>query len=224
MRPVEHVVTGGHNGMAYPRLVAERDSQHAWLVDTLLREAGPIETLFYVWDAPVTFPDASRRYPHRWMRSGYHGEFGAVFFYDDTAAPEGDWAWLALNPEPLQDAPTIFFDAPTPVIFPPVAVMPLGRLREVILEWCATGARPIGVRWMAINDQQWDLDQQGTVIHSYPGPQQTMHYLVGDQVVREYGWGTDRTAPDQAQEVTGSTLADHRTGRTNFGTAGPEES
>jgi hypothetical protein len=45
-----------------------------------------------------------------------------------------DWAWIALNLAPLADAPSIFYDIPTPVIFPPVAVMPLDDLREVILE------------------------------------------------------------------------------------------
>jgi hypothetical protein len=94
-------------------------------------------------------------------------------------------------------------------------------MREVILEWCATGQRPGAVKWLAVNEQQWDLDGDGNVVHSYPGLRQTVHYVVRDQVVREYGWGTDRSAPTPA-EGNGA-KSDHRTGRTQFGTVGPDE-
>lgn len=221
----DRIVTAGHNGMSYPRLVADHVNQHGWLVDALLQEQDAMETRFYVWDKPVMFPDPQRTWPSRWMRIGYHNGFGAALFADESGAPDADWAWLGLAAEPLAEAPTIFYDAPTPVIFPPASVMPLATLRAVILEWCATGQRPGSVRWVAVNEQQWDLDHDGSMIHTYPGQRQTMHYLTGrGEVIREYGWGTDRTAPEPDAPERELTWADHRTGRTAFGTAGPEVS
>lgn len=217
----DRIVTAGHNGMSYPRLVADHVNQHGWLVDALLQEQGPMETWFYVWDRPVTFPDPNRSWPSRWMRIGYHNGLGAAFFADESGARGADWAWVALAAEPLTDAPTIFYDAPTPVIFPPAAVMPLTEVREIILEWCATDQRPGSVKWLTVNSQVWDLDDNGNVLPEPSRPRRTMHYLTGrGQLIREYGWGTDRTAPEPAEPEL--TYADHRTGRTRFGTVGPD--
>lgn len=217
----QRIVTGRHNGSVFPTLVAQEDSEHEGLVDALLRENEPAETRFHVWDGPLSFPRPHPR-PRRWLRVGYHNGFGAAFFHDDTTPPDDDWAWIALNPEPLADAPTIFYDLPTPVIFPPDSVMPLDRLRSVILEWCATGLRPASIKWQAVNSQTWDLDESGRVIANPPRPRRTMHTFIRGEVVREYGWGTDRTAPPKAADGDpAESMADHRTGRTHFGTVGP---
>jgi hypothetical protein len=121
----DRIVTAGHNGISYPRLVANHVNQHGWMVDALLGEQGPMETWFHVWDEPVTIPDPHRTWPPRWMRIGYHDGHGAAFFADESDASGAEWAWIALAAEPLSDVPTIFYDADTPVIFPPAAVMPL---------------------------------------------------------------------------------------------------
>jgi immunity protein Imm1 of predicted polymorphic toxin system len=214
------IVTAGYNGMAYPLLVARYSSQHRWLVDTLLREEGPHETWFYVSDEPVVGENGP--WPRRWMSTGHHRGFGAAFFHDDAVPRGADWAWVAVNPEPLADAPTIFHDDSTPVIFPPVAVMSLERLQEVILEWCETGMRPTGVDWLAVNSQSWDLDERGNVLSEPARPRRTMHTVIRGTVVRRYGWGTDRVAPEQVDEPD-PTWADHRTGRSAFGLVGPDE-
>ena len=216
MTAAEHVVTAAHDGSFSPRLIAGHVNEHEWLVDALLREDGPTGAWFYVSDRVV---QDDGPFPRRWLRVGYHNGYGAAFFHDDSTAPDEDWAWIALNPEPLADAPSIFYDLPTPVIFPPAAVMPLGRLREVVLEWCATGERPACVKWLAVNDQMWDLDQGGNVIHSPSGTRRrTIHTVIRNQVVRMSGWGTDRSAPDEIDgDIDKSGLLDHRTGRTAFG-------
>lgn len=217
------IVTGRHNGSVFPWLVADHVNQHQWLVDVLLQDDDHAETLFYVWRKPVVLLDPHKEWPAEWMRIGHHHGFGAAFFHDDSTPPDDDWAWIAVNPKPMADAPTIFYDVPTPVIFPPVAVMPLDRLREVVLEWCRTGLRPTCVEWLTINSQVWDLDEDGNVLREPSRPRRTMHYLTGrGQLVREYGWGTDRTAPEATESESELTFADHRTGRTAFGTAGPE--
>jgi hypothetical protein len=219
------VVTGSHNGWSYPWLVADHVNQHAWLVDVLLGEDGPHETLFYVWHKPVVMLDSHKEWPKAWMRIGYHNGYGAAFFHDDSTPPDEDWAWIAVSPDPVDDPPTIFYDTPTPVIFPPAAVMTLASLREVILQWCRTGERPTNVDWLTVNSQDWDLDEAGTVLPEPSRPRRTRHYLTGrgKLVVREYGWGTDRTAPEPAEPQPELTYADHRTGRTAFGTAGPDD-
>ncbi|MDQ3576864.1 MAG: Imm1 family immunity protein, partial [Actinomycetota bacterium] len=155
------IVTGHHNGSVFPYLVADDENEHEWLVDALLREDDPAETWFHVWDGSITFPGPKEKRPRRWLRIGYHNGHGAAFFHDDTTSVGEDWAWIAVSAEPMTDAPSIFYDLPTPVIFPPVAVMPLERLRELILEWCRTGERPHCVRWQAVNSQVWDLDERG---------------------------------------------------------------
>jgi hypothetical protein len=145
------VVNANHNGMAYPIITARHINQTAWLVDTLLGEHGHTETWFTI-----------EGQPKRWMRTGYHGEYGAALFVDETAAPD-DWAWAALNPEPLHEPPTIYYDQPGGTIFPPASVVPLVRLRTVILEWVRTGQRPTSVDWMPVNGLVWELTQDGGV-------------------------------------------------------------
>ncbi|SDD92866.1 Imm1 family immunity protein [Actinokineospora iranica] len=189
----DRLVIGHHNGSVFPHLVADDENEHAWLVDALLREDNPTETWFHVWGGPATFPGPQGKRPRRWLRIGYHGGYGAAFFHDDLTPPGDDWAWIALNPDPLADAPSIFYDLPTPVIFPPVAVLPLDQLRDVILDWCRTGERPAGVRWLAVNSQVWDLDEHGEVVPDPARPRRTIHTVIGNQVVREHGWGTGRT-------------------------------
>lgn len=120
------------------------------------------ETYFHVGDDP-----------RRFLRTGSDREVGAALFYDDPREPgqaqeivTGDWAWVALNPEPLAHAPTIYYDQPTPVIFPRRAVLPLDRLRAVVLEWTDTGRRPTCVDWLAVNSLSWELDETGEVLDS----------------------------------------------------------
>lgn len=145
------VVNANHNGMAYPVITARHVNQTAWLVDALLREQGPTETWYTI-----------EGQPQRWMRTGYHGDHGAALFVDETAAP-GDWAWAALNPEPLTEPPTIYYDQPGGTTFPPACVMSLARLRAVILEWVRTGNRPTSVAWLPINALVWELTEDGRV-------------------------------------------------------------
>lgn len=220
MEASTRIVTGHHNGASYPWLVADHVNQHGWLVDALLREEGPFETSFYVWHKPVALLEPHIEWPSAWLRIGYHNGFGAAFFHDDSTPPGTDWAWIALNPDPMPDAPSIFYDLPTPVIFPPVAVMPLDCLREVILEWCRTGLRPASVEWLTVNSQIWDLAEDGAVLPEPARPRQTLHSVIRGEVIREYGWGTDHIAPQPAEPDRELTWADHRTGRTAFGTAG----
>ncbi|GAB3443631.1 hypothetical protein GCM10027436_30790 [Actinophytocola sediminis] len=145
----QFVVNANHNGMAYPVITARHVNQTAWLVDILLREQGATETWFTI-----------EGQPKRWLRTGYHGEYGAALFVDEAAAPD-DWAWSALNPEPLTDPPAIYYDQDGETIFPPVCVLPLTRLRAVILEWVRTGQRPTSVDWMPINGLMWELAEDG---------------------------------------------------------------
>ncbi|MGB3445051.1 MAG: Imm1 family immunity protein [Actinophytocola sp.] len=145
------VVNANHNGMAYPVVTARHVNQTAWLVDALLCEQGPTETWFTIEGQPT-----------RWMRTGYHGEYGAALFVDETVAPY-DWSWAALNPEPLTDPPTIYYDRDGETIFPSACVMPLARLRAVILEWVRVGQRPTSVDWMPINALAWEPTDDGRV-------------------------------------------------------------
>jgi hypothetical protein len=145
------VVNASHNGMAYPVITARHINQTGWLVDALLREQGHTETWFGI-----------EGQPKRWMRTGYHGEFGAALFVDETAAPNG-WAWATMNPEPMTEPTTIYYDQAAETIFPPMCVLPLTRLRDVILEWVRTGERPTSVDWMPINGLVWELTEDGGV-------------------------------------------------------------
>ena len=145
------VVNANHNGMAYPVITARQVNQTAWLVDALLREQGPTETWFTI-----------EGQPKQWMRTGYHGEHGAALFVDETGAPD-DWAWAAVNPDPLTDPPTIYYDQAGGTVFPSVSVMPLQRLRVVILEWVRTGRRPATMDWLPINALVWTLTVDGHV-------------------------------------------------------------
>ncbi|MGQ0840905.1 Imm1 family immunity protein [Actinokineospora sp.] len=145
------VVNANHNGLAYPIITARHINQTAWLVDALLREHAHTETWFTI-----------EGQPRRWMRTGYHGTYGAALFVDETAAPN-DWAWAALNPEPITGPPTIYYDQPAETIFPSACVLPLGLLREVILEWVQTGDRPISVDWIPVNGLSWELTEDGGV-------------------------------------------------------------
>ncbi len=56
-------------------------------------------------------------------------------------------------------------------------------------------------------------------------PRRTIHSVIRNDVIREYGWGTERTAPAVLDGPTrGRTaMADFRTGRTAFGTKAPED-
>ena len=96
------IVTAAHNGPAYPAVVANHVNQCGWLVDVLLYDDGPHETRFYVSNEPVLGDDGP--WPRRWMRIEHHNGFGAVFFHDDSTPPGEDWAWIAVNLEPLPDA------------------------------------------------------------------------------------------------------------------------
>lgn len=222
MESTAHVVTGRHNGWSFPWLVADHVNQYEWLVDALLREEGPAETVFYVWHKPVAMRDSHKEGPAVCLRVGYHDGFGAAFFRDESTPVGEDWAWIADSPDPVADPPTIFYDLPIPVIFPPAAVMPVARLREVIMEWCRTGLRPTSVAWETVNSQVWDLDEDGRILPEPARPRRTMHTMVGGRVVREWGWGTDRTAPTREPERD-ETWVDHKTGRTAFGTLSPED-
>jgi hypothetical protein len=145
------VVNANHNGMAYPVITARHVNQTAWMVDALLREQGPTETWFTI-----------EGQPKRWLRIGYHGEHGAALFVDETAAAN-DWAWAALNPEPLAEPPAIYYDLDGGTVFPPACVMPMARLRSVILAWVRTGQRPTAVGWLPINALVWELAEDGNV-------------------------------------------------------------
>jgi len=81
---------------------------------------------------------------------------------DETGAPD-DWAWAAVNPDPLTDPPTIYYDQAGGTVFPSVSVMPLQRLRVVILEWVRTGRRPETMDWLPINALVWTLTADGHV-------------------------------------------------------------
>ena len=145
------VVHANHNGMAYPVVTARHVNQTAWLVDAMLREKDPTETWFTIEGRPK-----------RWMRTGYDGEYGAALFVDETNAPD-DWAWAALNPEPLAEPPAIYYDEAGGTIFPPTCVLPLTRLRTVIVEWVRTGERPASSDWLPINALVWELTEDGRV-------------------------------------------------------------
>ena len=53
-------------------------------------------------------------------------------------------------------------------IFPPAFVMPLARLRPVILAWVRTGQRPTAADWLPISALVWELTEDGRV--HVPGP------------------------------------------------------
>jgi hypothetical protein len=82
---------------------------------------------------------------------------------DETTPHGADWAWAALGPEPLATPPTIYYDPDGVTIFPPATVMPLERVRDVILEWVHTAQRPTSVDWMPINALVWELTEDGGV-------------------------------------------------------------
>ncbi|HEY0641222.1 MAG TPA: Imm1 family immunity protein [Pseudonocardiaceae bacterium] len=152
------IVTGGHNGLAYPRVIANGRNQTAWLVDALLRESGPTETWFFVWDRPVGGDTGG--HPRRWLRIGYDNGVGAALFHDGGAAPGDDFAWLTVGSSRAAAGP-VYYDRDRPTIFPAGSVLPLGRLRDVILEWVRTGERPTSVEWLPVNSLTWDLTAAG---------------------------------------------------------------
>jgi Immunity protein Imm1 len=152
------IVTGAHNGMAYPRIIATGRNQTTWLVDALLREPGPTETWFFAWDRPVG--GDSNGHPQRWLRIGYDNGFGAALFYDGDTAPGEDFAWLTLGRQPVE-AGTIYFDRDRPTIFPARSVLPIDELRNTILEWAQTGEQPTSTEWLPVNSLTWDLSGNG---------------------------------------------------------------
>jgi len=186
----ELVVTGRHYYNC-PYLVAFTWHDRRPLVDMLLREPGHTETVFHVGARPAY--DRTDGYPTRWLRVGYNNGLGAALFFDDPylnhkprPAVTDDWAWVALNPEPLAEPPTIYYDQPTPTVFPPQSIMPLELLRAVILEWADTGERPTSVEWLTVNLLSWDLTDTGEMMA--PRRKNTRH------TKRLVGWGNQQAA------------------------------
>jgi hypothetical protein len=92
---------------------------------------------------------------------------------DETTPAGADWAWAAVRPGPLTTPPTIYYDPDGVTIFPPAAVMPLTRLRSVILEWADTAQRPASVDWVPINGLVWELTDDGRTRVPDPTHQQS---------------------------------------------------
>lgn len=166
-----HIVTGHHNGTTFPYVVATHPRQYGTLVRDLLRCPFPdypqvhASTFFYVTDQPVW----DRQWPARWLRVGFHNGFGGALFVDETVPDGHDWSFAALAPDPMPSAPTVYFDQDGEVAFPPRTVMPIERLREVVLEWVETGERSRSVTWMPINALVWRLDKDGHPVVRSPG-------------------------------------------------------
>ncbi|OLF11451.1 hypothetical protein BLA60_10770 [Actinophytocola xinjiangensis] len=160
----EHVVVGQGNGDIWPRVVADHPHQRVKLVDLLLRDPG-YEGVYARVHASVNFSVRNRRADdtNKWLTVGFYAKFGAALFVDETTPEGSDWCWGALRPTPIEDPPPIYYDQPTGTLFPPRCVMPLGELREVILEWVRTGQRPTSVEWLPINGLAWDLTDDGRV-------------------------------------------------------------
>lgn len=149
----DHVVIGRQSGYRSPEVVSRSPHQRRDQVDLLVR-AGLEQT--EVWFG-------IEGQPKRWMRVGYAGGYGAALFVDETTPAGTDWAWAAVSPELQTEPPTIYYDPDGVTIFPPTTVMPLNRLRDVILEWVTTAKRPTSVDWMPVNGLVWDLTEDGGV-------------------------------------------------------------
>lgn len=149
----EHVVIGKRAGYTSPEVVSRTHHQRRDQVDLLLLPSYDQTEVWFGIEGQ----------PKRWMRVGYAGNYGAALFVDETTPTGADWAWAALSPEPQTEPPTIYYDPDGVTIFPPATVMPLNRLRDVILEWVNTAKRPTSVDWLAVNGLVWELTEDGGV-------------------------------------------------------------
>ncbi len=70
---------------------------------------------------------------------------------------------LALPTKPTADAPTVYFDQPSKIQFPPRCVMPVNELRAIVLEFVSADSRPASVEWLPVNDLRWELDDGGDI-------------------------------------------------------------
>ncbi|HEX4700910.1 MAG TPA: Imm1 family immunity protein [Pseudonocardiaceae bacterium] len=161
----DHVVTGRGIGSVCPYVVATGRHQRTLLVDMLLTTpAGLLGDPRLHSGAHLSVgprPSYETNTVRPWLRVGFHDGFGAAFFCDETTPAGQDWAWAAIAEQPLDNPPTVYFDQDAETAFPPCSVMPLDRLRVVVLEWVDTGRRPTGVRWLPVNSLAWRIDDTG---------------------------------------------------------------
>jgi hypothetical protein len=171
----EHVVTARGTSVIYPYIVATHPDQHRMLIDFALHDPrlGGVHArthfnvMVHVSDRPII---AHGQTPLRWLQVGYFAQFGGALFVDETVPDGADWAWLAVRPKFLHSTPAVYFDQDSETQFPPRCVMTMNELREVALDWSATGERPASIAWQAVNSFRWKLDGAGDLA---PSPDMT---------------------------------------------------
>lgn len=168
---VDYVVTGHGIGRRFPYLVATARDQHEAMVDALLSPplAEPeahYGAYFYLGDIPAYADDAQGQVADSWLRIGLHRGHGGAYFYYQGERKGEDWSWIALpaeSAESTSDAATVYFDRGTQTVFPAKSVMPVKRLRELVLEWIDSGRPPGSVRWQPVNGLVWQVTDDGEV-------------------------------------------------------------
>lgn len=145
------VVSAISGGALRPWHYASTADQQHEVIDRLLGEnAGHV--LFYAWDRPAG--GERDEYPAQQLTIVYRDGYGAANFSNGDPGHGPVGAWLALSDDrPPADIAPLAYDPwdPDRVTVPAEAMLPLARLRELVGEYAATGRRPNGTRWKAVD-------------------------------------------------------------------------
>ena len=80
-------------------------------------------------------------------------ELGVLNFTEES--DEGELrSWHTLNPQPVEDGPTLRFDGGSPLTFPRDSLLPLADLRNALIAFGAEGERPDSVQWQQARWEQ----------------------------------------------------------------------
>jgi immunity protein Imm1 of predicted polymorphic toxin system len=136
-----------HHSFKYART----DDEVAELARVIVEEPPTPVCEVYVWDRPClsfrveggpAFPSGRLRVSTRPIDG-----WGALNYMDARPGVEDGDLVDSFNPDADPDTPPVVFDPEGDLWFPASASLPLNEVREAVIEYMRTGARPTCVQW-----------------------------------------------------------------------------